>query len=78
MHSAETLNFMQTMREGGDCMFYALQHQLLTHGIEIDASIIRQQVVEFLGSDPTLTTPDGNVVTFSDFIHNKWVECIFK
>ena len=56
---------------GGDCMFYALQHQLLTHGIEIDASIIRQQVVEFLRSHPTLTTPDGNVVTFSDFIHNQ-------
>ena len=52
-------------------MFYAFQHQLLTHGIEIDASIIRQQVVEFLPSHPTLTTPDGNVVTFSDFIHNQ-------
>lgn len=56
---------------GGDCMFHALRHQLFTHGIDIDSMMIRQQIVTFLRSNPTLTMPDGSVVNFEDFIYHR-------
>ena len=55
---------------GGDCMFHALRHQLLTHGIDVDATMIRRQIVEFLCSHPILTMSDGSTVNFSEFIYN--------
>ena len=55
-------------RGDGNCMFMALSHQLLTHGIDIEHTDIRLQLVDYLRSHPVLRSDEGDV-NLSDFIY---------
>ena len=53
---------------GGNCMFYALSHQLETVGILRTPDEIRQEIVRYLREHPTQAGQDG-MVSFENFIH---------
>ena len=58
--------------EGENCMFYALSHQLLTHGIDISHKRIRKRIVDFLSTNPSLRLGTGRTVNFEDFISHRY------
>ena len=52
----------------GNCMFMAISHQLLTHGIEINHENIRRQLVDYLRHNPVLRSEEG-IINLSDFVY---------
>ena len=56
---------------GGNCMFYALSLQLLTHGIDTSHKRIWKRIVDFLRTNPSLRLGTGRIVNFEDFISHR-------
>ena len=66
-----SLEFHSDNQGGGNCMFYALSHQLLTYGIDLNYQQIRHRIVEFLRTNPSLQLSNGVTVNFENFIHHR-------
>ena len=71
----ENLKIAMDYPGGGNCMFYALSHQLESVGIERSHEELQQDIVQYLRSNNVLQGRDGQI-DFRSFIHgySSWEE----
>lgn len=71
----ENLEIAMDNPGGGNCMFYALSHQLESVGTERSHEELRQDIVQYLRSNNVLQGRDGQI-DFRSFIHgySSWEE----